>query len=53
MPGSREAITMYYALAAGLLEVLERCWLGSMLGSADFVLAGLGSGWTLGDFFHL
>ena len=25
MPGSGEAITMYYALAAGLRAVLERC----------------------------
>ena len=46
MPGSGEAITMYYALAAGLRAVLERCWPGSMLGSADFVRcrSGLGPG---------
>ena len=37
MPGSGNAITMYYALAAGLRTVLERYWPGSMLGSADFV----------------
>ena len=37
MPGSGDAITMYYALAAGPRAVLERCWPGSMLGSAGFV----------------
>ena len=37
MPGSEEAIVMYYALAAGLCAVLDRRWPGSMLGSADFV----------------
>ena len=37
MPGSGQAITMYYALAARLRVVLERCWPGSMLGSADFI----------------
>ena len=37
MPGSGEAIAMYYALAAGLRAELERCWPGSMLGSTDFV----------------
>ena len=46
MRGSGEAITMYYALAAGLLAVLERCWLGSILGSANFARyrSGLGLG---------
>ena len=46
MPGSGEAITMYYALAAGLRAVIERCWPGSMLGSTDFVRcrSGLGLG---------
>ena len=49
MPGSGEAITMYYALAAGLRAVLERCWPGSMLGSADFVRcrSGLGLGFWI------
>ena len=37
MLGSRIAITMYYVLAAGLPEVLERCLLGWMPGSPDFV----------------
>ena len=37
MPGSGEAITMYYALAAGLHAVRDRCRLGSMLGPPDFV----------------
>ena len=37
---------MYYALAAGILAVLERGWPGSMRGSADFVRcqSGLGLG---------
>ena len=37
---------MYYALAALLRAVLERCWPGSLLGSADFVQcrSGLGLG---------
>ena len=37
---------MYYAFAAGLRAVLGRYWLGSMLGSADFVRcrSGLGLG---------
>ena len=34
MPGSGKAITIYYALADGIRAVLERCWPGSMLGSA-------------------
>ena len=37
MPGLKEAITMYYALAAGLCAVFERRWPGLVLGSADFV----------------
>ena len=37
MPGSEEAITMYYTLAAGLSAVLDRRWPGSMLGSTDFM----------------
>ena len=53
MPGSWEVITMHYALAAGLRAVLERCWPGSMLGSANFVRhrAGPGSGLAFGDFY--
>ena len=49
MPGSGQAITMYYALAAGLREALERCWPGSMLGSAGFVRcqSGLGLGFWI------
>ena len=49
MPGSGEANTMYYALAAGLRAVLEKCWPGSMLGSADFVRcrSGLGLGFWI------
>ena len=35
---------MHYASAAGLRAVLERCWLGSMLGSADFVRCRSGLG---------
>ena len=35
---------MYYALAAGLRAVLERCWPGSMLGSEDFVRCRSGLG---------
>ena len=37
---------MYYALAAELRAVLDGCWPGSMLGSADFVRcqSGLGPG---------
>ena len=37
MLGSGEAIIIYYALAAGLRAVLETCWLGSILGSDDFM----------------
>ena len=37
MPGSGEAITMYYVMAAGPRAVLERYLPGSMLVSADFV----------------
>ena len=37
MPGSGKAVTMHYALAAGLRAVLGRCWPGSMLDLADFV----------------
>ena len=46
MLASGEAITMYYILAAGLHVVLERCWLGSMLGSPEFLRwrSGLGLG---------
>ena len=47
MSVSGEAITMYmlcYALAAGLRAVLERCWQGSILGSADFVRCRSGLG---------
>ena len=46
MPGSREPITMYYALVTGLRAALERCWPGSMLSSADLVRcrSGLGLG---------
>ena len=49
MPGSKKSITMYYALAAGLRALLERCWPGSMLGSADFVRcrSGLGLGFWI------
>ena len=48
MLDSGVAITMYYKLAAGLRAALERCLLGSMLGSPDFVrcragLSGLAS----------
>ena len=35
---------MFYALAAGLRAVLERCWPGSMLGAADFVRCRSGLG---------
>ena len=46
LPGLVEATIIYYTLAAGLCAVLERCWPGSILGSADFVRcrSGLGSG---------
>ena len=46
MLGSGEANSMYYALTAGLRAALERCWPGSMLGSADFMRcrSGLGLG---------
>ena len=37
MPDTGKAITMNYALAAGLRVVLERGWPDSMLGSADLV----------------
>ena len=49
MPGSGEAITMYYSLAAGHRAVLDRCWPGSMLGSADFerCRSGLGLGFRI------
>ena len=45
-PGSGKAITMNYAVAAGLRVVLERGWPDSMLGSAVFVRcrSGLGLG---------
>ena len=45
MPGSVEVITMYYALAAGLREVLERCRPGSMLGPETST--------AFGEFLHL
>ena len=35
--GSREAVTVYCALAACLRAVLERCWPGSTLDTPDFV----------------
>ena len=35
---------MYYALDAGLRAVLDICWPGSMLGSADFVRCRSGLG---------
>ena len=41
MQGSREAIAMWYALAAGLRAVLERCWAHQMLRGA-----GLGLGFA-------
>ena len=46
MPGSWEAITMYYVLAAGLRAVLARYWPGSRLCSPHFVRcrSGLGHG---------
>ena len=44
MPGSRDKITMYHALAAGLCAVLGRCWPGSMLGSSDIVRCRSGLG---------
>ena len=37
MPGSEDAIKIYYALAVGLCAVFNGRWPGSMLGSADFV----------------
>ena len=42
--GSREAILIYYALAAGLRAVLKICWPGSMLELADFVRCRYGLG---------
>ena len=49
MLGSGVVITMYYVLAAGLLAVLERCLLASMLGLPDFVRcrSGLGLGFPI------
>ena len=44
MLGSGKTITMYYALAAGHRAVLERCWQGSMLGSADSMRCRSGLG---------
>ena len=44
MPGSGEAITKYYALAAGLRTVLDRSWPVSMLVSGDFVRCRSGFG---------
>ena len=51
MPGSGEAITMHYTLAAGLGVVLERCWPGSMLGPEDFVRCRSGLGLGFWRFF--
>ena len=48
MPGSGEVITMYYALAARLRAVLERCRPGSM---QILCGAGLGSGLAFGKIF--
>ena len=44
MLGSGVVITMLYVLAAGLRAVHERCLLGSMLGSSDFVWCRSGLG---------
>ena len=50
---SGEAITVYYALAAGDHAVLERCWLGSMLVPLDFAWCRSGLGLVFGFFLHL
>ena len=51
MPGSGEAITMYYAVGAGLRAVLERCWLGSMLNRFRAVPVWARA-WLLKKFLH-
>ena len=50
MPGLREAITMFYALAAGLSAVPERCCPGSVPGQPGLVRCRSGLGRLLGIF---
>ena len=42
---------MYFSLA-GIRGVLERCWLGSMLGSPEFVLCRSYPGLDFGESFE-
>ena len=48
LPGPGEAIAMLYVLAAGFPVVLERSWLGSVLGHQIWCGVGLGSGLAFG-----
>ena len=51
MLGPAEAITMFYALAAELCAVPDRCWLRSMPGPPDLVRCQSGLGFGFGEIF--